>query len=140
MGNDMPEEPLDNKPEAISEPAPGPTPEPPKLIDAVSGAPGGGKKRAAIIIFLLIASGLVLGASWWVMAKIDITTDDAFIDGHVYQISARTSGHVSEVYINDNQFVHKGELLISLDQSDFKTQVANSAAAVKQAENDIASN
>src|SRR5512141_992830 len=128
----MAEDPLENKPEA--------TTEQPKLIDAVSGAPGGGKKRAAIIIFLLIASGLVLGASWWIMAKIDISTDDAFIDGHVYQISARESGHVSQVYVNDNQFVHKGELLISLDQSDFKTQIQNSAAAVKQAENDIASN
>jgi membrane fusion protein (multidrug efflux system) len=128
----MPEELLENKPEA--------TPEPTRLIDAVSGAPGGGKKRAAIIIFLLIVSGLVLGASWWIMAKIDISTDDAFIDGHVFQISAREAGHVSQVYVNDNQYVRKGELLISLDQSDFKTQVQNSAAAVKQAENDIASN
>ncbi len=128
----MAEEPLENKPEA--------TPEPTKLIDAVSGAPGGGKKRAAIIIFLLIVSGLVLGTSWWIMAKIDISTDDAFIDGHVFQISAREAGHVSAVYVNDNQYVRKGELLISLDQSDFKTQVQNSAAAVKQAENDIASN
>jgi len=128
----MEEQPKENKPET--------TPEQPKLLEAVSGAPGGGKKRAAIIIFLLIASGLVLGASWWVMARIDISTDDAFIDGHVYQISARESGHVSEVYVDDNQFVHKGELLLSLDQSDFKTQIQNTAAAVKQAENDIASN
>lgn len=128
----MAEEPLENKPEAA--------PEPPKLLDAMSGAPGGGKKRAAVIIFLLIVSGLVLGASWWIMSRIDISTDDAFVDGHVYQISAREPGHVSAVYVNDNQFVHKGELLISLDQSDFKTQVQNTAAAVKQAENDIASN
>lgn len=89
------------------------------------------KKPAFIIAFvifilLLIAGGIV----WWLIARQYVTTDDAYVDGHVVRISPQISAPVLELHIADNQFVHKGELLVRLDPRDFEVALNQAQAQV----------
>jgi membrane fusion protein (multidrug efflux system) len=47
------------------------------------------------------------------------STDDAFVTAHVHSLGARVAGTVSEVLVDDNQSVKKGDVLVRLDQRDF---------------------
>jgi membrane fusion protein, multidrug efflux system len=76
-----------------------------------------------------IAAG-VFGYRWWHYASTHETTDDAYIAGHVHPISSRISGTVTDVEVNDNQEIKKGELLIKLDQADLRVTVSKAEAAL----------
>lgn len=47
-------------------------------------------------------------------------TDDAQVDGHVMQLSARISGQVEEVQVIEGQIVHAGDVLVTIDPQDYK--------------------
>jgi membrane fusion protein (multidrug efflux system) len=80
------------------------------------------------LIVLLI--GLVFGVRYWLYARSHETTDDAFIDGHIVQISPKVSGYVAKVYVTDNQSVKAGDLLVELDPRDFEAKLAQAKAAL----------
>ena len=48
------------------------------------------------------------------------STDDAQIDGHVNSISARVSGHVIKLNVEDNQYVQAGTVLVEIDPADYQ--------------------
>ncbi len=101
---------------------------------------GGGKRhRAALILLLLALAAATLGIRWWVDSKANVATDDAFVDGHVYNISARITGHVKSVLVEDNQHVTKGEVIVKLDPADYQSKVADASAALDMAKNDTSS-
>jgi membrane fusion protein (multidrug efflux system) len=56
------------------------------------------------------------------------STDDAEIDGYIYPVSARVSGYVNRVTVDDNQYVEAGTVLAQLDPEDYKVSVANARA------------
>jgi membrane fusion protein, multidrug efflux system len=58
-------------------------------------------------------------------------TDDAQVDGHLMPISARVSGYVTNVYVDDNQFVKAGDVLVQIDPKDYQV-------ALDQAQADLA--
>ncbi|MGB9030700.1 MAG: HlyD family secretion protein [Acidobacteriaceae bacterium] len=84
--------------------------------------------RRRFIIIGLVAV-LVVGALlfWWHSTFYE-DTDDASVDGHLVQISARINGHVAKVNVNENQYVEAGTVLVEIDPSDYQT-VANQAQA-----------
>ena len=92
-------------------------------------------------IGLLIAAALLIGGLlYWLNARQYATTDDAFIDAYISQVSARVSGRVNAIGINDNQKVTAGQLLLELDPRDNQVKVdqaraqrAQAAAQVEQA-------
>ncbi len=101
---------------------------------------GNGKKtRAAAILTIILVAGALIGFSLWVRARTHVKTDDAFIDSHIYSVSSRVSGHVTAVPVVDNQFVKKGDLLVELDPSDYRTKVMNTTAQLDIAKNETAS-
>jgi membrane fusion protein (multidrug efflux system) len=61
------------------------------------------------------------------------STDDAFVDGSVVPICPRVSGYVATVAVEDNQWVHKGELLLKLDPKDFEARRDATLAALNAA-------
>ena len=65
-----------------------------------------------------------------------VSTDDAFVEGHVIPISPKVSSHVSKVLVGDNQRVKEGEKLVELDPNDFEVrhQVAKADLEAAQAE------
>jgi membrane fusion protein (multidrug efflux system) len=56
------------------------------------------------------------------------STDDAQIDGHVNGISARVSGHVVKLNVEDNQYVEKGTVLVEIDPADYEVAAAKARA------------
>jgi membrane fusion protein (multidrug efflux system) len=56
------------------------------------------------------------------------STDDAQIDGHINAVSARVSGHVVKLNVEDNQYVEKGTLLVEIDPVDYEVAVERARA------------
>ena len=92
------------------------------------------RKKPFRIFFMVLVVLAITGAIYWVHARNFEDTDDAFIDGHVIPISPQISALVAAVHVTDNQFVHKGDLLVELNQTDFEValkQAQGSEAAAK---------
>jgi membrane fusion protein (multidrug efflux system) len=94
-----------------------------------------------IVSLALIAVALVAmayyGHAWWRHLQAHVSTDDAYITGRIAPVSARVSGHVAKVPINDNQDVQAGDILVQLDVRDFEVALAESRAAVEAARADL---
>ncbi len=99
----------------------------------------GGRKRAAVILLVMLVVAVVLGMWLWIRSKTHVETDNAFIESHVYSISSRVPGNVARVLVRDNQFVKKGDVLVELDQQDYRLRVDNYAAQLDLARNETAS-
>ncbi|MGB3789269.1 MAG: HlyD family secretion protein [Phormidesmis sp.] len=78
--------------------------------------------------------GGIFGWRWWQYASTHVSTDDAQLQGHVYQISARTTGTVQQVAVVDNESVKAGQLLVQLDTQDFQAKVDQAQAALTAAQ------
>ena len=59
-----------------------------------------------------------------------VSTDDAYVNGHVTFVAPRVSGQVSRVLVDDNDRVKKGALLVQLDKEPYQVQVELKKAAV----------
>jgi membrane fusion protein (multidrug efflux system) len=85
----------------------------------------------------LVVGGYFL-APWVDTALNTVSTDDAYVNGHVTTVAPRVSGQVARVLVDDNQRVKKGDLLAQLDKEPFQVQVALKRAAVRVAEVNLA--
>jgi membrane fusion protein, multidrug efflux system len=85
----------------------------------------------------LILAGLVILAGifflWRYFTSYE-STDDAQIDGHVNSVSARVSGHVLKLNVEDNQYVEKGTVLVEIDPADYEVAVAQARAEYADAQ------
>jgi membrane fusion protein (multidrug efflux system) len=100
--------------------------------DTVGGLPAGnGRKRKLFIAIAVI--GAVAGAVYYYHRRGFESTDDAFIDGSIVQISPRIPGQILRVLVNDNQHVNRGDLLVEIDPRDYETAVAQARAALENA-------
>ena len=76
----------------------------------------------------------------WVMTALNtVSTDDAYVNGHVTFVAPRVSGQVLKVFVDDNMRVKKGDLLAQLDKEPFQVQVNIKKAALTAAERELAS-
>lgn len=62
------------------------------------------------------------------------STDDAEVDGHLMPLSARISGYVTKVNVDDNQYVTAGTVLVEIDPKDYEIAVEQERAALADAE------
>lgn len=85
---------------------------------------------------LLLASLVILTAVFFLWRYLGSyeSTDDAQIDGHVNSVSARVSGHVLKLNVEDNQYVEKGTVLVEIDPTDYQVAVAQARAEYADAE------
>jgi membrane fusion protein (multidrug efflux system) len=89
--------------------------------------------RLRIIAIVLIAIIIVVGIFWW-RSRGHESTDDAQIDGHITQISARVPGTVVTVKVDNNQFVTAGAVLVQLDQRDYQVALERAKAELGDAQ------
>ena len=74
----------------------------------------------------------------WVREMMNtISTDDAYVNGHVTYVAARISGQVANVFVEENNVVRKGDLLLELDSEPYQVQVNIAQAAVDAAKADL---
>jgi membrane fusion protein, multidrug efflux system len=86
---------------------------------------------------LALIVALVFGVPWVRFVLSTVSTDDAYVNGHVTFVSPRVHGQVSRVLVDDNNRVHKGDLLVELDKEPFRDAVAVKRAAVDTAQADL---
>jgi membrane fusion protein (multidrug efflux system) len=80
---------------------------------------------------------LVVGVPWLVRALNTVETDDAYVNGHVTFVAPRVGGQVARVLVDDNNRVHKGDLLVQLDKEPYQVQLSIAQAAVDAAQADL---
>jgi membrane fusion protein, multidrug efflux system len=106
-------------------------------------APSGQKsarKRHVLIgaaAALALAIAVVFGVPWIREILTTVSTDDAYVNGHVTFVAARVPGQVSKVLVDDNNRVNKGDLLVELDREPYQVEVALKKAAVDTAKADL---
>jgi membrane fusion protein (multidrug efflux system) len=91
-------------------------------------------RRRNIIIFAIVAAVLIAGVFLWRYLNSYESTDDAQADVHLYPVSARVSGYVVKVNVDDNQWVEKGTVLVEIDPKDYEVAVAQAQANLANAE------
>jgi Multidrug resistance efflux pump len=93
-------------------------------------------RRPAFLIaaVLIILIGAFLGVRYWLYARSHESTDDAFIDAHITQVSPKVSGYITKVYVKSNQQVNKGDLLAEIDPRDYQVRLDQARAALAAGE------
>ncbi len=87
-----------------------------------------GSSRAKLVLGLVILILLVAGFFAWRYFTSYESTDDAQIDGHINSVSARVSGHVIKLNVDDNQYVEKGTVVVEIDPADYEVAAAQARA------------
>ena len=97
-------------------------------------APPRKKGRRRFIVIGVVAI-LIVGALlfWWHSTYYE-DTDDAQVDGHLIQVSARVAGQVIKVNVDQNQYVQAGTLIAEMDPKDFEVAVQQDEASLESAE------
>jgi membrane fusion protein (multidrug efflux system) len=88
-----------------------------------------------IVLLLALAVIVTITRNWngWEGGRIEQVTNDAYVRGDLTPLSTKVAGLVREVKVNDYQQVRKGDLLVQLDDDDYKAQLAQAAAGVEAA-------
>jgi len=89
------------------------------------------------VIGAAVIAAAVFGIPWMRFALSTVSTDDAFVNGHVTFVAPRVHGQVSRVLVDDNNRVRKGDLLVELDKEPLRDAVAVKKAAVDTAQADL---
>jgi membrane fusion protein (multidrug efflux system) len=92
------------------------------------------------IVAIAIATAVLFALRWddWLSARIAQTTEDAYVRGDITPLSAKVEGNVRKVAVSDFQRVKKGDLLVEIEDDDYKARLAQAEAAVAGAEAAIA--
>src|SRR5260370_42313350 len=75
-----------------------------------------------VVLVLAIAVIVTITRDWngWEGGRVEQVTNDAYVRGDLTPLSTKVPGLVREVRVNDYQTVHKGDLLVQLDDDDYK--------------------
>jgi membrane fusion protein, multidrug efflux system len=97
------------------------------------------KRRLVIGVtgILLLAAFLIFGVPWIELTLNTVSTDDAYVNGHVTFVAPRVSGQIAQVFVDDNNRVHEGQVLAQLDKEPYEVAVAEKQAAVETAKADL---
>ncbi len=102
------------------------------------------QKYGTPLLVVLLAATVVftITRNWnsWEGGRIEQVTDDAYVRGDLTPLSTKVAGVVRDVRVSDFQSVRKGDLLVQLDDDDYRAQVAQASAAVEAAKAAIENN
>ena len=95
------------------------------------------KLVAGAVGVVVLAALLIFGIPWVETMFTTVSTDDAYVNGHVTFVAPRVAGQISRVLVDDNNRVHKGDLLAVLDKEPYQIAVSQKQAAVDTAKADL---
>lgn len=114
------------------------TPAPPKRVERLTARlkPRWQKYGTPVLVILLALTVVfTITRNWnaWEGGRVEQVTNDAYVRGDLTPLSTKVSALVRAVNVGDYQQVHKGELLVQLEDDDYKAQLAQATAAVEAA-------
>jgi len=94
------------------------------------------KRRLFIFFVVVLLIALAFFAQWYLKGRFYETTDNAYVQGEITRVSSQLGARVSEVLVQDNQHVDKGQLLVRLEPDDFRLSIdrAQATLATREAE------
>lgn len=95
------------------------------------------KSKLIIAVPLLFAAVAGGGYYWWTQVRFIETTDNAYVEADISNISVKVPGYVVLSDVTDNQHVQKGELLAQLEDNQFSAKVSQAAASLASAKADL---
>jgi membrane fusion protein (multidrug efflux system) len=114
-------------------PAPAPAPAP-----ATANASNGARKRwLAIAIGVFVLAGAAYGVYWAVELRNTESTDDAYVNGNVVQITPQVAGTVVGITTDDTQFVKAGDTVVELDPEDARIALEQAVARLGKAVREV---
>ncbi|TDO19190.1 HlyD family secretion protein [Pedobacter duraquae] len=90
-------------------------------------------KVVPIILAVLVIAGAIFGVKEYLYYSKHVDTDDAQIDGDISPVVARVGGYVNQIMFEENTRVTEGQVLVKLDDSDFKVKLEQAEAGQKGA-------
>jgi membrane fusion protein (multidrug efflux system) len=95
-----------------------------------------------LVMLLALAIVITLTRNWnaWEGGKTEQVTDDAYVRGDLTPLSTKVAGIVRAVHVADYQQVHKGDLIVELQDDDYRAQVDQASAGVEAARAAIENN
>jgi membrane fusion protein (multidrug efflux system) len=89
----------------------------------------------AVAVFVM--AGAAFGAHWLLVGRYMETTDDAYLQADSATVSPKIAGYVAEVAVGDNQPVAAGQVLVRIDDRDYRAELAQSEAQLRSAGADL---
>lgn len=92
------------------------------------------KKTPFYVVGVILLIFAIAGSAYWLYARQFESTDDAYIDGDIVQISPKISAYVTKVLVKENQAVKKGDLLVELGTEELEARLEQAKAEFRAAE------
>ena len=129
----------------VEAPTSAPSPQPPGKEESPASHPESRWQKYVtplLVVLLALAVLITVTRNWnsWEGAHVEQVTDDAYVRGDLTPLSTKVAGIVRSVDVSDYQIVHKGDVLVQLEDSDYQAQVAQASAAVEAAQAAIEDN
>jgi membrane fusion protein, multidrug efflux system len=129
---------IEKKGESAGNKPPEPQPEPQRKPRLTMGQRIRAHPIKFLLFLILLVAAAIGGVRLWTYLGSYESTDDAQVDGDVYPITSRIAGTVTGVYVEDNQSVKAGQLLVDLDPRDYAVAAAQARAALRESETQVA--
>src|ERR1700722_9181932 len=108
-----------------------------RVVDPVDTGSNADGRRKTLLFAAIIGAVILAGAvGFWLYSRTYETTDDAQVDGHLNGVTARIDGVVKAVYVEENQSVKAGDVLVELDPRDYEVAVEQAQAQLMKAQAD----
>jgi len=125
-------------PVPVKSAAPAAKPEVPSEVQNAAARPGSRWQKyltPLLVLLLTLAVLITVTRNWnsWEGGKVEQVTDDAYVRGDLTPLGTKVAGIVRAVHVSDYQQVHKGDLLVELEDSDYQAQVNQANAVVEAA-------
>jgi membrane fusion protein, multidrug efflux system len=110
-----------------------------KLTTTPNSTPNGKSRRRRWLVISILSIGVLVWIGHFIYhSYLYQETDDAYVGGHVHQISPQVDGRVQEVLVSDNQEVKAGAVLVRLDPLEYEIGLRKAEATVEQAKARVA--
>jgi membrane fusion protein (multidrug efflux system) len=137
---------MSNAPVPAESTAPATKPLPPEGDKPAAASRSGAGWKKYVTPLLVVALGLAvvitITRNWnaWEGGRVEQITDDAYVRGDLTPLSTKVAGIVRTVHVADYQRVHKGDLIVELEDDDYRAQADQATAAVQAARAAIENN
>jgi membrane fusion protein, multidrug efflux system len=101
-------------------------------------APRKRQRWPLIALAVVIVIAAIAGTIYWYLTRNQESTDDAYTDGRAIMVAPHVAGYVVALAVNDNQFVHKGDLLAQIETRDYAAARDQASGQVTAAEAQVA--
>jgi membrane fusion protein (multidrug efflux system) len=119
------------------ESTPAAAPQPAAPSPAPAPAPNNRRRGLVLLGVVAVVCGIAYGAYWFLDARFYQSTDDAYVDDDLVQITSEVPGTVITLSADDTQGVARGQTLLQLDPADAKVSMSNAEAKLAEAVREV---